>query len=264
MKTAARALSIAAAVVVLGGADALAAPPKAEKSAPAPARIELAIQKATLENGLRVVMNVDHGSPSVAVAVMYDVGTRDEGPSQAGFSQSLARLMFGATKNLGKGEFESLVTGRGGGFVTSSVAETFTIHAMVLPENELALGLWLEAERMKNLDLSGAELGPLRAFHDAFYGPNTAVLVLSGDFDPDTAMSFVHRYFDEVPRIDAKPHTPTKPKDGAAPETKRDKTPAVVAKLERLGWIRDRAVELARVELVLGDARQINRMELSP
>ncbi|HRI70439.1 MAG TPA: insulinase family protein, partial [Polyangium sp.] len=49
------------------------------------------------------------------------------------------------------------------------------------------------------------ELSWVRAFHAAHYGPNTAVLALSGDFDPDTALTLVHKYFDDIPRIQAKP-----------------------------------------------------------
>ncbi|MRG93118.1 M16 family metallopeptidase [Polyangium spumosum] len=188
-------------------AGALAAPPKDHP----PPTLRLAIQRATLDNGLRVVMNVDHASPTVALVVTYDVGARDEQPGQAGFVRLFEHLLFGATKNLAAGEFESLVASRGG-FVAAESAVDHMTFSMLVPENEIALGLWLEAERMRSLDLSqGAidaarkDAAAVRAFHAAHFGPNTAVLVLAGDFDPDAAMSLVHRYFDDVPRIQAKP-----------------------------------------------------------
>ncbi|MDC3961603.1 M16 family metallopeptidase [Polyangium jinanense] len=235
--------SFVALALVAAPAPALAAPPKAD---PPPA-LRLAIQRATLVNGLRVVMNVDHASNAVALAVTYDVGSRDEAPGQGGFARLFEHLLFGATKNLAAGEFESLVASRGG-FVTARSAVDRTAYSMVVPENELALGLWLEAERMHRVDLSQAaidadekalavldrvpygkaearlgalafegalayahgdhdraDVAAIRAFHVAHFGPNTAILGISGDFDPDMAMNLVHRYFDGIPRIQATP-----------------------------------------------------------
>ncbi|MBK9258594.1 MAG: insulinase family protein [Polyangiaceae bacterium] len=233
-------------------------PKKSPGQTEAPLALPLEIKRVTLDNGLRVVMNVDHASPTVAIAVTYDVGSRDEEPGKTGFAHTFEHLMFGATKNLAEGQFEALVVGRGG-FLTAITAVDRTAYYMVVPENELALGLWLEAERMRFIDVSAAsfeaerkvieeeyrlrvanapygraywrtqelafdgcfayghappgapqdlaraKLEWVRAFHAAHYGPNTAVLSLSGDFDPDTAMTLVHRYFDDIPRIQAKP-----------------------------------------------------------
>jgi zinc protease len=227
-------------------------------SSEVPLALPIPIQRATLDNGLRVVMNVDRSSPTIAIAVTYDVGSRDEETGKTGFAHTFEHLMFGATKNLVEGQFEKLVIGRGG-FLSATTAVDFTNYYEVLPENELPLGLWLEAERMRHLevtdksfaaerkiieeehrlrisnapygraywraqelafsgafayahpapgdfnDLSRAELSWVRAFHTAHYGPNTAVLALSGDFDADQAMTFIHQYFDSIPRIQAKP-----------------------------------------------------------
>src|SRR5690348_1879751 len=52
--------------------------PKPAAPPPAPAQLSLQVQRATLDNGLRVVLNVDHTSPTIAVAVTYDVGARNE------------------------------------------------------------------------------------------------------------------------------------------------------------------------------------------
>lgn len=231
--------------------------PTAAKSDP-PLSLPIAIQRVTLDNGLRVVMNVDRSSPTIAIAVTYDAGSRDEEPGKTGFAHTFEHLMFGATKNLAEGQLDQLIIGRGG-FLSANTAVDFTNYYEVLPENELALGLWLEAERMRFLevthksfaaerrvieeehrlrisnapygraywhiqemafegcfvyahpaigafeDLSRAELSWVRDFHAAHYGPNTAVVALSGDFDPDMAMTLVHRYFDSIPRIKVKP-----------------------------------------------------------
>jgi predicted Zn-dependent peptidase len=234
---------------------ALSPPARAQKPpAPAPLAVNLPLSRVTLDNGLRVVMNVDHASPTVAVALTYDVGARDEAPGRTGFAHLFEHLMFGATKNLEKGEFDRLVVGRGG-FSTAIIDHDRTAYYMVVPENELDLALWLEAERMQHLkvdaaafeaerkvveeehrlrigndahgtsrvrldelvfegsfpyahplagemaDLQKADIAWVKQFHDAHYGPNTAVLSLSGDLDTDAAMALVHRYFDGIPRV---------------------------------------------------------------
>ena len=38
----------------------------------------LQVSRATLDNGLRVVINQDHTVPTVAISVYYDVGSRNE------------------------------------------------------------------------------------------------------------------------------------------------------------------------------------------
>ncbi|HZF52447.1 MAG TPA: pitrilysin family protein [Polyangiaceae bacterium] len=222
--------------------------------------VNLAVQRVTLENGLRVVLNVDRSSPTVAVAVTYDVGSRDEAKGRSGFAHLFEHLMFHGTRNLPKGEIERLVLGRGG-FLSAVVYQDYTNYFMALPANELALALWSEADRMRSLvvtaeafeaerrvvqeelrlrvsnaafglspirleelvyqgffpyqhpsigsmdDLNAASLDEVKSFYDRHYGPNTAVLSISGDIEADEAMDLVHRYFDRVPRIEAAPPT---------------------------------------------------------
>ena len=39
--------------------------------------VDYPIAEQTLDNGLRVIASPDHGAPSVAVNLWYDVGSRD-------------------------------------------------------------------------------------------------------------------------------------------------------------------------------------------
>ena len=48
----------------------------------------------TLDNGLRVISSPDHGAPSVAVNLWYDVGSRHEEPGRTGFAHLFEHLMF--------------------------------------------------------------------------------------------------------------------------------------------------------------------------
>jgi len=49
-------------------------------------------------------------------------------------------------------------------------------------------------------DLDSAKLTDVRAFHDEYYKPDNATLVLVGDFQTSDALNLVRRYFAAVPR----------------------------------------------------------------
>jgi zinc protease len=138
---------------------AAAVPPKAPKAtapkaaARAPVQLSIPLQRFTLDNGLRVVINVDHTSPTVAVVVTYDVGSRDEERGRSGFAHLFEHMMFQGSKNVPKGEHFKLVSSHGGSLNGTTNGDR-TNYFEVLPASELALGLWLEADRMKALDVS--------------------------------------------------------------------------------------------------------------
>jgi zinc protease len=54
-------------------------------------------------------------------------------------------------------------------------------------------------------DLDGAELADVVAFHKRWYGPNNATLVVSGDIDVAQTKSWIAKYFDEIPAVEAPP-----------------------------------------------------------
>ena len=64
-------------------------------------RIEFTDTK--LDNGLRVILAVDHSAPVVAVNVIYNVGSRDERPGRTGFAHLFEHMMFQGSENVGKG-----------------------------------------------------------------------------------------------------------------------------------------------------------------
>lgn len=116
-------------------------------------RLGRSIQKITLENGLRVVLNVDKSSPTVAVCVTYDVGSRNEEPGRSGFAHLFEHMMFQGSKNVPKGSHFKLISARGG-TLNGTTSTDRTNYFESLPSNELALGLWLEADRMRWLDVT--------------------------------------------------------------------------------------------------------------
>jgi zinc protease len=125
-------------------------------------RLALSIQRVTLDNGLRVVLNVDQSSPTVAVSVTYDVGSRNEGAGQSGFAHLFEHMMFQGSKNVHKGEHFSLVTQRGGSLNGTTSADR-TNYYELLPSTELELALFLEADRMRWLSITAENFENQRA-----------------------------------------------------------------------------------------------------
>jgi zinc protease len=123
---------------------------------PAQAALEnlrLSIQRVRLDNGLRVVLQPDRSAPVVAIVVTYDVGSRNEVPGGSGFAHLFEHMMFQGSKHLKKGEHLSLVAARGG-TLDATTSSDRTNYVQLLPSHELALGLWLEADRLRWLDLT--------------------------------------------------------------------------------------------------------------
>lgn len=48
-------------------------------------------------------------------------------------------------------------------------------------------------------DLDRATLADVRAFHDTYYKPNNATLVIVGDFNSDQALAWAEKYFEGIP-----------------------------------------------------------------
>jgi predicted Zn-dependent peptidase len=134
---------------------AAAAPTLAPAAAQAPVVGSLRVPsiRRKLANGLRVVMSPDATVPAVAVAVYYDVGSRNEQRGRSGFAHLFEHMMFQGSENVGKGEHFQLVMNRGGQ-VNGTTSHDRTNYFESLPANDLAIGLWLEADRMRSLAIT--------------------------------------------------------------------------------------------------------------
>lgn len=100
-----------------------------------------------LPNGLKVLLHEDHSTPIVAVSVMYHVGSKNEKPDRTGFAHFFEHLLFEGSENIKRGEFDDYISNAGG---TNNANTSYdrTYYYEILPSNQLALGLWLESERM--------------------------------------------------------------------------------------------------------------------
>jgi zinc protease len=100
-----------------------------------------------LPNGLKVLLHEDHTTPIVAVSVMYHVGSKNEKPKRSGFAHFFEHLLFEGSENIKRGEFDDYIN-NAGGMNNANTWYDRTYYYEVLPSNQLALGLWLESERM--------------------------------------------------------------------------------------------------------------------
>ena len=124
--------------------------------APSSARAEelaIPVQVERLDNGLRVVLSPDHTSPMVAIEVFYDVGARVEERGHSGLAHLFEHMMFQGSANVARGEHFRIVTAHGGDF-DGRTNQDRTHYADTLPANDLALGLFLEADRMRSLAIT--------------------------------------------------------------------------------------------------------------
>ena len=111
-----------------------------------------------LDNGLHVILHQDKSTPIVAVSVMYHVGSKNEKPDRTGFAHFFEHLMFEGSENIDRGQFDKYVQ-RAGGTLNANTSFDRTYYFEILPSNQLALGLWLESERMLHakVDQKGIE-----------------------------------------------------------------------------------------------------------
>jgi zinc protease len=103
-----------------------------------------------LKNGLRVIISEDHTAPVFAIAVNYDVGSRDERKGRTGFAHLFEHMMFKGSENVGPGEHPYLMFMYGGSMNGTTNKER-TLYFEILPANQLDLALFLEADRMRSL-----------------------------------------------------------------------------------------------------------------
>lgn len=108
---------------------------------------KIEFEEYDLENGLHVILQQDHTTPNIVISVMYHVGSKNENPKLTGFAHFFEHLMFEGTQNIPRHEYDKYVS-RAGGELNANTSTDRTYYYELLPSNQLALGLWLESERM--------------------------------------------------------------------------------------------------------------------
>jgi zinc protease len=107
---------------------------------------ELKVEKFRLQNGLDVLLLEDHTSPSVAVNIWYNVGSKNESRGHTGYAHLIEHLMF-----LGSEHFDHrfrVPLEKLGALVNATTNIDRTNYFETMPSNGLELALWLESDRM--------------------------------------------------------------------------------------------------------------------
>jgi zinc protease len=216
---------------------------QAQPSEPAP---DGQVLRATLANGLRVIIVRNTLAPVVATAVNYLVGS-DEAPAGfPGTAHAQEHMMFRGSPGLSAEQLADIGSAMGGNF-NANTRESLTQYLFTVPAEDIDVALHIEAVRMAGVsdtekdwdqergaieqevaqDLSNPiyvlyvklrsalfagtpyehdALGTrpsfdrttgamLKRFHDAWYAPNNAILIVVGDVDPQTALDKIKALF---------------------------------------------------------------------
>ena len=208
------------------------------------------VSRATLENGLRVVIVHSSLAPVVTTVMNYVVGSNESPPGFPGTAHALEHMMFRGSPDLSADQLANIAAAMGGDF-NADTQQPVTQYFFTVPKQDLDVALHIESIRMQNLlatdalwdrergaiqqeiaeDLSNPEyvchrqllsamfrgtpyehdaLGTrpsfdattgamLKKFHDTWYAPNNAILVIAGDVDPASTLAEVKNLFGSIP-----------------------------------------------------------------
>ena len=116
-----------------------------------------AVTTFKLENGMDVVVVEDHRAPVVQHMIWYRAGSADEPKGSSGVAHFLEHLLFKATDNLEDGELSSTVA-RNGGRDNAFTSFDYTAYFQRVAADRLGLMMQMEADRMRNIRLTEANI----------------------------------------------------------------------------------------------------------
>jgi zinc protease len=108
------------------------------------------VVKATLRNGLRVVIVRNTLAPVISTDLTYLVGSRDDPASVPGMAHAQEHMMFRGTKNLSTSELGTVATALGGDF-NAETSPTLTQFEFTVPASNVDAVLRIESDRMRDI-----------------------------------------------------------------------------------------------------------------
>lgn len=107
--------------------------------------------KRVLKNGLTILVNRDRASKLAAVNILYKVGARNEAEHKTGFAHLFEHLMFRGTESVPDFDYPVVMaSGENNAFTNND----YTDFYITLPKENLSTALWLESDRMRNLNIT--------------------------------------------------------------------------------------------------------------
>src|SRR5580658_3596882 len=76
----------------------------------APKEVTIPFKLFKLKNGMTLILSEDHAAPTYSIAVVYNVGSRDEKAGRTGFAHLFEHMMFQGSENAVKGEHSALIS----------------------------------------------------------------------------------------------------------------------------------------------------------
>jgi zinc protease len=155
---------------------------------------DITFERYRLDNGLDVILHVDHRVPIAHVEIWYKVGSKDEAAGKTGFAHLFEHMMFQGSKHIPEDAYFKYLGQAGASARNGSTSTDRTNYFETLPASQLELGLWLESSRMgfllerqdgnpervpmpsRDASLPAKPAGSARAsFHDSFLNQRDVV-----------------------------------------------------------------------------------------
>jgi zinc protease len=131
-------------IVAIAGALLLA-------SCPSPGVDADGVLRATLANGLQVVIVRNTLAPVVSTDLAYLVGSRDDPPDIPGLAHAQEHMLFRGTKALSTDALATIATALGGNY-SAQTGDTVTEYTFTVPASDLDAVLRIEADRMRGIN----------------------------------------------------------------------------------------------------------------
>ncbi|HKJ21951.1 MAG TPA: pitrilysin family protein, partial [Gammaproteobacteria bacterium] len=106
------------------------------------------VLRATLDNGLRVIIVRNPLAPVVTTQVNYLVGSNEAPPGFPGMAHAQEHMMFRGNPGLTAGQLVNIAAVMGGNF-DASTQQTLTQYFFTVPSEDLDVALHIEAIRMR-------------------------------------------------------------------------------------------------------------------